>query len=652
MLFHSRRMTQKSLVTSIFSTTLIICLLSLISVSVKSSAEQNVSRKTFELAEKYLVKGNKQRFNELYKKLHYYPLQPYLQQQNIVKNMRLSSAKEIDLFLSEHRGSPLDWPLRKKWLNYLDKKKQAALFLKFFKPTSNTSLTCKFHLYQLQVGVAKSIVLPKVTKLWQVGKSQPKSCDPLFKIWQNQGYRTTEVIWQRIAIAADGGKSTLLPYLIKQLPDKLKRKGELWRSVRINPSYVANLSRFKAKDSKETEIVTYALKRYIWRDPDNAIKVFEKAKKQFPFTESQLSAITEKFAISLSSKGHDKAKAWLAKLSDHQYSSNLMQWRITELVRSEDWPMIKKGLLTFPKSQQGKNQWRYWYGKSLIKTGNQSEGNLLLQKLALERHYYGFLAAGFLKQQVNLQHVPISVSETEKMNVLKHSAGKRAFEFFHLGRYLQARSEWNFWLSQLNKKEKLVAAKIAFDKGWFDRGIFTLANVGYLNDVDLRFPMAFEKNITEHAKENTINPAWAFAIARRESSFMSDAQSPVGASGLMQLMPATAKQLARKKMSRKKLYNPEQNIKLGTKYLNQLQKKYSGNQILATAAYNAGPYRVKAWLKARPKMPADIWIETIPFKETREYVKSVMAYQQIYLLKTNQPLKLFEQLSKMTISKL
>ena len=133
---------------------------------------------------------------------------------------------------------------------------------------------------------------------------------------------------------------------------------------------------------------------------------------------------------------------------------------------------------------------------------------------------------------------------------------------------------------------------------------------------------------------------------------MSDAQSPVGASGLMQLMPATAKQLARKKMSRKKLYNPEQNIKLGTKYLNQLQKKYSGNQILATADYNAGPYRVKAWLKERPKMPADIWIETIPFKETREYVKSVMAYQQIYLLKTNQQLKLFEQLSKMTISKL
>ena len=134
MLLHSRRMTQKSSISSPFSIIVIFSLLTLVTVSVKRSAEQKVSRKTFELAEKYLVKGNKQRFNELYKSLHYYPLQPYLQQQNIIKNMRLSSAKEIDGFLTEYRGSPLDWPLRKKWLNYLDKKKQAALFLKFFKP--------------------------------------------------------------------------------------------------------------------------------------------------------------------------------------------------------------------------------------------------------------------------------------------------------------------------------------------------------------------------------------------------------------------------------------------------------------------------------------------------------------------------------------
>lgn len=642
MFFHSRRMIIKLFCVYILS----------LGFYANSFAEQTTARKTFELAEKTLFKGNQSRFDELYQSLHYYPLQPYLQQKKLIKNMRLSDAKEIDDFLATYRGTPLDWPLRKKWLNYLANKNQSALFLKFYKPTSNADLTCKFHRYQLKVGVSAALVLPKVTELWQVGKSQPKSCDPLFKIWQEKGYRTTEVIWQRIVITADGGKSTLLPYLIKQLPKKMRKKAELWRSVRINPAYVANLSRFTKKDKKETEIVTYALKRYIWRDPDRAIKVFEQAKKQFPFNNKQLDEITERFAIALASKGHNQATAWLNKLNDQQYSANLIQWRITELLRDEDWPAIKTELLSFPKSQQERLQWRYWYGRSLLKTGDYPQAEAVLTEAAKERHYYGFLAAGLINKKVNLRDIPLTITEREKYQVLNHPAGKRAFEFFYLGRYLEARSEWNYWIKQLNEREKLVAAKVANERGWYDRAIFTLANVGYLDDVDLRFPLAFASQISEQAKHNTINPAWAFAIARRESSFMSDANSSVGATGLMQLMPATAKQLAKKNMSRKNLHNPETNIQLGTKYLQQLLARHDGNQILATAAYNAGPLRVKAWLKERPKLPADIWIETIPYKETREYVKSVMAYQQIYLLKTGQDVKLFEQLSKMVINKL
>lgn len=617
-----------------------------------ASAQQDVARTTFELAEKYLLNGNEQRFNELYRDLHYYPLQPYLQQKKLIKKLSLAHTQEIKDFLNTYKGTPLDWPLRKAWLNYLAKKNQSALFLAFYKPTSNASLSCKFHLFQLKAGVSEQLVLPQVTKLWQVGKSQPKACDPLFKIWQEKGYRTPEIIWQRLVKTADGGKSSLLPYLIKLLPSDLTKKGQLWRNVRVNPSYVARLSRFPTKDLKETEIVTYALKRYIWRDPDHAIKVFKRAQKQFPFNTQQLRGITEKFAIALSSKGHKQAKNWLLKLDDNQYSNKLVQWRITELLRDGDWQRINQELLAFPKSKQQTLQWRYWYGRSLLQIGNNELGNRVLGDVANERHYYGFLASGHLNRPVNLQHMPVDISEQEKNLVLNNPAGKRAFEFYYLGRYLSARSEWNYWLSELSKREKLVAAKIAFDYGWFDRAIFTLANVGYLNDVDLRFPLAFDQEINQYAEQHKINPAWAFAIARRESSFMTDANSPVGASGLMQLMPGTAKLLAKKKVSRKKLYNVENNVQLGTKYLKQLLDRHKGNQVLATAAYNAGPMRVKRWLKERPQLPADIWIETIPFRETREYVKSVMAYQQIYQLKVGQQGKLFDSLSKMKISKL
>ena len=630
----------------------LLFLLSYLAVVAKTLAEQEAIRKTFELAEGYLLKGNKQRFDELYQDLHFYPLQPYLKQQSLIKTMSLSNEQEITEFLNNYQGSPLDWPLRKKWLEYLANKKQYHLYIKFYKPTNDTDLQCKFHLYQLKVGVSQQLILPLVTELWQVGKSQPKACDPLFELWQKHGYQTDEVVWQRIIAAADGGKSTLLPYLIKQLPASLRAKGELWRSVRVNPSYVAKLTRFPAKDEKETEMVTYALKRYIWRDPDHAIKVFEQAQTLFPFNAQQIKSVTEAFAISLASKGHKSAKDWLVKLDDSQYNDNLIQWRITEVLRDENWSEIKQELLSFPKAQQENYQWRYWYGRSLLKTNEAEKGQKVLAELSNERHYYGFLAAGYLNKTVNLQHTPVDVSEQEKYEVLKHPAGKRAFEFYHLGRYLQARSEWNYWLTLLNDREKVVAAKIAHDKGWFDRGIFTLANVGYLNDVDLRFPMGFEQEITQHAKKNNINLAWVFAITRRESSFMTDAHSPVGASGLLQLMPDTAKLVAKKKVSAGQLYQAEDNIELGTKYLQQLSSRFNGNQILASASYNAGPMRIKAWLKDRPKLPVDIWIETIPYKETREYVKSVMAYQQIYLLKTGQNIRLFDQLSKKTISEL
>jgi soluble lytic murein transglycosylase len=185
---------------------------------------------------------------------------------------------------------------------------------------------------------------------------------------------------------------------------------------------------------------------------------------------------------------------------------------------------------------------------------------------------------------------------------------------------------------------------------WYDRDIFTLAKVGYLNDVNLRFPLGFETEIKHYAGNQKINPAWAFAITRRESSFMSDANSPAGAKGLMQIMPATAKQLARKKVSNQYLFKAKNNIKLGTKYLRNLLDRHHGNQVLATAAYNAGPHRVKSWLKDAKPLPADVWIETIPFKETREYVKSVLAYQQIYQDKVGQKGSLFDQIIAMNIN--
>jgi soluble lytic murein transglycosylase len=618
-------------------------------ISASSYADQISFRKIFNKAEKQVWQANSAKYQTLYQQLHYYPLQPYLDKQRLMHGMKLSDAKEINEFLEKYKGSPLDWPLRKKWLKYLAKRNNKLLFQEFFVPTSSVELTCQYYRYQLKSGVAESTILPKITGLWVVGKSQPKVCDPLFIRWEKAGYRTEDIIWQRIALAADGGKHTLIPYLTKLLPEKERYLGKLWHKVRRDPSYISRMNHFPEKSVKEATIAAYGLKRLIWRDPAKALKTYSKAIEVLPFSESQQQQIVLKFAIALASKNHKSSQEWLAKVDENLQSNNIVQWRMADLLRGQDWPEIKINLEALPKILHTKNQWRYWYGRSLQETGESALGQEVLGELADKRHYYGFMAASAIKQGVNLQNFPLEVTSNEKADLLKNPAAKRAFEFFHIGRFHSARREWNYWLSQLNDREKLAASRIAYEAKWFDRAIFTLSKVGYLNDVDLRFPLAFKDEILDSSSNYKINPAWTFAIARRESSFMADANSPAGAKGLMQVMPATAKQLHKRKVTNKHLMNAKENIKLGTKYLKRLLERHDGNQVLATAAYNAGPYRVKTWLKGLKPMPADIWIETIPYKETREYVKSVMAYQEIYQLKVGQKKSLFDQIFKMSI---
>jgi peptidoglycan lytic transglycosylase len=590
----------------------------------------NPMRKTFLQAEKRVWQADSPQYQNLYNQLHFYPLQPYLDQKRLMSKMTLANAAEIEQFLTTYQGSPLDWPLRKKWLNYLAKRERKALFLKFYRPNNSAKLNCTKIGYQLDAGMPEVSILPQVTKWWTVGKSQDKACDPLFKKWISKGYLTPEIVWQRLTLAANGGKHTLIPYLTSLLPKEEQYLGLLWHSVRRDPAYISRSNKFPNKNAKEVEILTYGLKRLVWRAPERALSSYKLLTQRHTFSPRQLKEIHARFAIALSSKNHQSATKWLAKVDSDYLTTDLIQWRLVNVLKSQNWQLIHDDLLALPENTKQAPQWQYWFGRSLLESGKVDEGTDVLNTLAKTRHYYGFLAASLIEQPISLQNKPLDFSDIEKEEILANPAAKRAFELFHLQRYHQARSEWNYWLSQLNKQEKLIAASAAYDNEWFDRPIFTLAKEGYLDDVKLRFPMAYPTQFTSYAKKANIDSTWAMAISRRESSFMSDAKSGAGAKGLMQIMPDTAKQLERRSISNKYLYKAENNIKLGTKYLGQLLKRYDGNQVLATASYNAGPYRVKKWLENINDLPADIWIETIPFKETRDYVKSVFAYQEIY----------------------
>jgi soluble lytic murein transglycosylase len=258
----------------------------------------------------------------------------------------------------------------------------------------------------------------------------------------------------------------------------------------------------------------------------------------------------------------------------------------------------------------------------------------LLASLAGERSYYGFLAADELGQDYALGDQPVDANETVMNELANRPDMIRARELFLVGLDSRGRSEWNTIMASLSPEQKIQAARLASRWGWHSRAIAAVASAGAYDDLSIRYPLPYRQNFTQSAKSASILPTWAYSIARSESLFMRDVRSSAGAVGLMQLMPATGRQVARQLglpySGLDTLTNPQDNIRLGTSYLGQMAARYGGNRVLATAAYNAGPHRVDSWLPASGNLDARIWIETIPFNETRKYVRRVMAAETIF----------------------
>lgn len=593
--------------------------------------DRSEDRAAFLRAERTLWQMDYQELAKTIDSLNQYPLIPYLLEKKLNDNIRLSDKPMIEAFLTQYEGTPLERSLRRNWLKYLSRRDRAADFIRFYKPTSDAKLACTFIQYQIRQGVEPEKLFPKIAELWTVGKSQPKACDSIFKVWMDAGNLTDDVILARIQKAADGGKHTLIPYLTTLLSEDKKYLAELWHRTRRDPSFVRNTKRFINRYPEvESEIMAYGLSRLIWRDQNLALKVVKSAEKTMSFSDEQKAKIYGRFGIKLAIDNHKEAQTYLLKADEVGSDSEVTRWHLAHLLRQQDWSSIILLVENLNPQSVSSNAYQYWLARAYEQLDRKDEAKVLYEQLSSQRHYYGFLASAQLGQPYHLEHQPVKVDADMVKNIIAMDSSQRAYELKQLGRYHEARLEWRHTQRQLDDEAKLATSVIASAWDWHDQAIFTFSREGYLNDVKRRFPTAHEDIITREAQRNKIEPEWAFAIARRESSFMSDAVSSANARGLMQILPSTAKYLEKKRVTSSQLLDVETNAKIGNKYLRYLMNKLDNNTILATASYNAGWRRVKQWLPEEEALEADIWVELIPFKETRNYVKAVMAYKQIY----------------------
>ena len=308
------------------------------------------------------------------------------------------------------------------------------------------------------------------------------------------------------------------------------------------------------------------------------------------------------------------------KLDDFQpkeQDDHLLESRIRAALSRQEWDKTINWINALPESLKIRDRWRYWLAKALAETGKQTLANDILGELANERSYYSFLAADRLNKEYRFAPDPLEFDQEKLDQLTLHPGVQRAHELFILERFIDARREWRQATRDMETEELQLVSKLAQKWGWHDQAIFTLARTGYWDDLKLRFPLEHKKKVLSNSNKQQLDNAWVFAVIRQESAFSADAHSPAGARGLMQLMPRTARFIAKKanyrRPKKQDLFNPDINIKLGTAYLSRILNQLENNQVLATAAYNA-----------------DIWVEAIPFRETRRYTQRVLSYSVIY----------------------
>jgi peptidoglycan lytic transglycosylase len=574
------------------------------------------------------------RFESLYQKLDGYVLQGYLRYE-FLKN-RLDSATEQDIraFIEHNSYAPISAQLRAQWLNELAARGAWDAFMQEYRVNDDPTLQC-LHLHRLINDGNSKELAPEVEKLWLTDKKLPSACNAVFSGARERGYLTDELVWARIKLLMEHYQSSFAGELAKQYLDSEQRTWvRRWQQMHRNPAEELQKLSFAVDNARAGMIVKHGVVRLGYRNPQAAMAQWERLRLRYPLLAADNAEIIGTLAMLATQRHLPIAVRWFAAIPDAALDSNLRLWGLRAALREGDWALAKRVVANLGKDEQTDRFWWYWTARLMEVTGQSAKAQYLYTLVAADRNYYSFLAADRLNAGYVMQHQALKVNPQDVEAVLKQPGMQAARELYAVGDVATARAQWEWTTASMTKQELEAAALVAGNWGWHDRAIVSLKRSGHFDDLDLRFPLVYRDIVESNAAEHDLDPSWVYGVIRQESGFAVDARSPAGALGLMQLMPrvgrSTAKRLKLDLSDSDALLAVENNLRLGTAFLKNLLKRHDGNQVLATAAYNAGPGRVKSWRPHDGALAADAWVETIPYEETRDYVKNVMAYATVY----------------------
>ncbi|HEX3895877.1 MAG TPA: transglycosylase SLT domain-containing protein [Rudaea sp.] len=563
-----------------------------------------------------------------------YPLYPYLELASQQRRLSDLKPEEVEKFLTAFPDTLPAQMLRENFLYELARRQNWKIYESFYTGTERSrDLQC--NALQAKLALAQPIDFDvDIKPLWLSAKALPAACDSAVQWAQSKNKITAPLIWERIDLAAQAAQSDLVSSLAPMLDGAEKTAAEHTATAIRDPQAALNDTPNWPDGAHDREAAVIALTRLARHDSDGAEAEWKTVSSHFHFDAEQRGKSLRAIAVYSASSYSPDAPTRLAAVPSDADDDTSREWRVRSALAAQDWKNALQALQIMSPTQQADARWRYLRARVLVKLGREHDAEPIFASIAQEANFHGFLAADWIDQPYAICSSQIDASAEEEKSARNNLSLQRAFEFFALDRLSDARREWEFAIAKLDPRERRLAADLATRLGWYDRAVYSLNQGDDLHFYDLRFPLARRDQIERDARAADIDPSWAYAIIRAESAWTSDAHSGADAYGLMQLLPGTAKQLAKVEKlpfsGPTTLFDPDLNIRLGTRYLSDMSLRYDGSAWLASAAYNAGVDPVGRWVNARDSLEPDFFIETIPYKETREYVARVLAFSVIY----------------------
>ena len=622
-------------------TCLAVAALALAGIGAAAAQEPSVAlREAFGQAWQAGARGERAEFEKLMPRLQGYLLYPYLQYEDLRHRRARADEKEMAGFLAGHADWAFAGALETAWLRSLASREQWDALLTHGEDARDTEVRCAHAQARIRRGKTDGL-LPVAQSLWNVGRSQPDSCDAVFRWLQQRGGITPGLAWQRIQLSMEARQPRLALYLARFLPEDERIWVDRWYQQDRSGYQRLGKAVQWPDQGKSRDIAAYGLRRLVRSDPDRAWTIYQDLAGYIHWPDEQRHELLREIALWSAVNGSPATPQRMRAVPDSVRDDRLLEWWVRQSLASGAWQEVIQVIAAMSPETAGGSRWRYWRARALLETGATAEGNALLSELAQEASYHGFLAADLLQLPYVVCPEPPQVTALEIEALGKQTRFERSLELRKAGVGNWSRSEWILATRGLDKQGLRTAAGLAVREDWPEMAIAALGNSGDWRWYEWRFPLNYSQLVSTQAEALNLDPAWVMGLMRSESAMAVDALSAAGARGLMQVTPDTARQLARQHSfnyaGSDQLLRAADNVLFGTTYLRDLLDRFGGNPVLVSGAYNAGPNAVERWLKGPPQSDPAIWIETLPYFETRDYIPRVLAFATIYDWRLQRP---------------